>query len=209
LSRSGPPWAFPDGDDLESIGIRTSHPDWIVRALVDAFGKDDAVATLVLDDEPPPVTLRVNPERASAAEVAVELRLAGVEVTPGTLAPNALLLRHSGDLARLPVVRDGRVTPQDQASQAVVALLDPQPGERILDVASAPGGKTTGAAERMQGRGLVVAADLHPGRVRTVTRGAQRLNLGAMIAPLVANGTHVPVRDASFDRVLLDAPCSG
>jgi 16S rRNA (cytosine967-C5)-methyltransferase len=209
LSRLGPPWSLPRGDDVESIGIRTSHPDWIVQTLFDAFGHDDAVATLELDDEPPPVTLRVNRARARPDDVAAELREAGIEVTRGSLATEALLLRHTGDLARLPAVREGKVTPQDQASQAIVALLDPQPGERVLDIASAPGGKATAAAEHMGGRGVVVAADLHPGRVRTVVRAAERLDLRGVISPIVADGTHLPVRDRAFDRVLLDAPCSG
>jgi 16S rRNA (cytosine967-C5)-methyltransferase len=91
----------------------------------------------------------------------------------------------------------------------VVAVLDPQPGEQVLDLASAPGGKATAAAERMSARGVVVAADVHPGRVRTVMRAAQRLGLGDVILPLVADGAHPAVRDGAFDRVLLDAPCSG
>jgi 16S rRNA (cytosine967-C5)-methyltransferase len=209
LTRIGPPWPLPTGHDITAIGIRTSHPDWIVRTLFDAFGTDDAVATLELDDEPPPVTLRVNPMRTQIEAVMSELTRAGIEVARGALEPNALLLRHAGDLAALPAVRDGRATPQDQASQAVVAQLDPQPGERVLDLASAPGGKATGAAEHMGGAGLVVAADLYPGRVRTVLRAADRLGLRSIVATAVADGAHPPVRDAAFDRVLLDAPCSG
>jgi 16S rRNA (cytosine967-C5)-methyltransferase len=209
LARLGPPWPMPSGDDVPSLAVRTSHPDWIVRTLVDGFGVRDAVATLELDDAPPPVTLRVNPMRATPAEVSVELRHSGVEVERGLLEADALLVRHSGDLARLPAVRDGRASPQDQASQAVVAVLDPQPGDLVLDLASAPGGKATAAAERMSARGTVVAADLHPGRVRTVMRAAGRLGLGGVILPLLADGAHPPVRDDAFDRVLLDAPCSG
>jgi len=209
LTRLGPPWPLPDGDDVTSVGIRTSHPDWIVQTLVDAFGTADAIATLELDDEPPPVTLRVNPMRARPDQIATELLQAGVEVAPGGLEPGALLLRHSGDLAALPAVRDGRATPQDQASQAIVSCLDPQPNEVILDLASAPGGKATASAERMEGKGLVVAADLHPGRVRTVRRAAERLGLGDTITTVIADGRHVPLRAKRCDRVLLDAPCSG
>ena len=157
---------------MTAIGTRTSHPDWIVQQFVDELGPDDALATLALDNEPPAVTLRVNPMRATVAEVAAELRALGIEVEPGQLAPDALLVRHTGDLGSLDLLRTGRVSPQDQASQAVVAALDPQPGERILDVASAPGGKAIASAERMRDDGLVVAADLHPARVRTVMRGA-------------------------------------
>ena len=209
LTRAGPPWKLPTGDDVWSVGVRTSHPDWIVQVLYDAFGPEDARATLALDNEPPPVTVRVNRLRATPADVAAELAAAGVDVRPGELVPDALVLRHAGDLAALPPLAEGRATPQDQTSQAIVAALDPQAGERILDLASAPGGKATAAAERMGAFGIVVAADLYPGRVRTVQRAARRLGLERTVLPLIADSQAPPVRAAQFDRVLLDAPCSG
>jgi 16S rRNA (cytosine967-C5)-methyltransferase len=185
-----------------------SHPDWIVQTFVDELGRDAARDTLALDNEPPPVTLRVNPMRATVDAAASELRGHGLDISPGSLVPGALVARHTGDLGAIDAVRAGRVTPQDQASQAVVAALDPQPGERVLDVAAAPGGKAVAAAERMRDDGLVVAADLHPARVRAVARAAARLGLSS-VAPVAADGRYIPVRDASFERVLLDAPCSG
>ena len=186
---------MPAGDDVASIGIRTSHPDWIVQQFIDELGRDDALATLALDNEPPVVTLRVNPTRTTTDEVVAELRALGMEVEPGALVPGALLVRHTGDLGALAALREGRVTPQDQASQAIVAALDPQPGERVLDVASAPGGKAGGAAERMRDDGLVVAADIHPARVRTVMRGVARCRLDAVV-PIVADGRRSAVRGA-------------
>ena len=209
LARAGPPWPPPEGDGVSAVGVRTSHPDWIVRTFVDAFGAVDAIATLDLDNEPPPVTLRVNSTRTSTEALTAELVAAGADVRTGLLVPGSLLVRHAGDLAALPAVADGRATPQDQASQAIVAVLDPQPGERVLDVASAPGGKATAAAERMNGDGLVLAVDLHEGRVRTVLRAAERIGVRPVVATVVADGRRPPVRDGSFDRVLLDAPCSG
>jgi 16S rRNA (cytosine967-C5)-methyltransferase len=209
LARTGPPWPLPDGDEVAAIGVRTSHPDWIVRTLVDAYGMHDAIATLELDNEAPPVTLRVNPLRTSTEALTAELLAAGADVRPGLLVPGSLLLRHAGDLAVLPAIADGRASPQDQASQAIVAVLDPRPGDLVLDLASAPGGKATAAAERMGGHGLVLAADLHAGRVRTVLRAAERIGVRPIVATVVADGRLPPVRDGAFDRVLLDAPCSG
>jgi len=208
LARKGPPWPLPAGDDVTSIGIRTSHPDWIVRQFIDDLGRDDALATMALDNEAPAVTLRVNATRTTTDQVVEELRAVGIDVEPGRLADGALLVRHSGDLSSLDALRAGRVTPQDQASQAVVAALDPQPGERVLDVASAPGGKASGAAERMRNDGLVVAGDVHPARVRTVKRNIGRGGPTAVV-PVVADGRRLPFPDQSFDRVLLDAPCTG
>ena len=208
LARSGPPWPLPSGDDVGSNGTRTSHPDWLVEQFVAELGLADALATLELDNEPPTVTLRVNQTRATTEAVAEELRALGIDVEPGSLVPDALLVRHTGDLGTLDALRAGRVTPQDQASQAIVVALDPQPGDRVLDVASAPGGKATGAAERMRDNGLVVAADVHPARVRTVLRTVERCGLTAVV-PVVADGRAIPAPDAAFDRVLLDAPCTG
>jgi 16S rRNA (cytosine967-C5)-methyltransferase len=155
------------------------------------------------------VTLRANRLRTTPDELEAELRAAGVDVTRGALVPDALVLHEPGDVGAIAAVRDGRATPQDQASQAIVAILDPRPGDRVLDIASAPGGKATAAAECMAGQGVVVAADLHPGRVRAVGRAVRRLGLDAAIVSVVADGRALPVRDHAFDRVLLDAPCSG
>lgn len=209
LARKGPPFRLPAGDDVAAVAVRTSHPDWIVRSFYAAFGKAAAIATLELDNEAPPVTLRVNVARTTPEAVSAELVAAGAEVEPGTLVPGALLVRHAGDFAAVPAIADGRATPQDQASQAVVAVLDPQPGDRVLDIAGAPGGKATAAAERLRGSGLVVAADLHPGRVRTVLRAAERVGVENVLTTVVADGRHPAVREGAFDRVLLDAPCSG
>jgi 16S rRNA (cytosine967-C5)-methyltransferase len=200
---------LPTGADVEAISIRTSHPEWIVETLIANFGRPDAIATLELNDEPPPVTLRINTRKTTVDAAEAELHGAGVEVERGALVPDALLVRHTGDLAALAIIRDGRATPQDQTSQAIVALLDPQPRELMLDLAAAPGGKATAAAERMDGSGRIIAADLHAGRVRTVWRAAVRVRHDDMIIPIVADGRRPPVRREAFDRVLLDAPCSG
>jgi 16S rRNA (cytosine967-C5)-methyltransferase len=117
-------------------------------------------------------------------------------------------VRGAGDPAALPAVAEGRATPQDQASQAVVGIVDVGPGERALDVAAAPGGKATGLAERTGGDGLVVAADLDGGRLRLVGTAAGRLGLTGLVL-VRSDGRRLPVAPASFDAVLVDAPCSG
>ena len=154
-----------------------------------------------------------------------------VHVEFGSLVASAVLVRGAGDLARLPAVAEGRATPQDQASQAVAAALGARPGERVLDMAAAPGGKSTALAEAMGDDGLVVAVDVNPGRARRVRDAANRLRLksvqvvaaDARRLPLCDDAGRLPLRGAAaprgfpfretaagrFDRVLLDAPCSG
>jgi 16S rRNA (cytosine967-C5)-methyltransferase len=203
LTRLGPPWPDPPSD-----AVALSYPDWLVERLARDLGESDAHAALVAMNEPAAMTLRPNPREATADALEAELRSAGVNVERGLLVPDALIVRGIGDPGALPAVRDGRATPQDQASQALVGVVDPRPGERIADVAAAPGGKATAIAERVGAEGAVIALDIDAGRLRLVTEASNRLDLDNVHAVL-ADGRALPLTAARFDRVLLDAPCSG
>ena len=130
VAELGPAWPWPEGDDAAALAVRTSHPQWMVELLQRDLGPADAGATLEAANAPPPVTLRPNPLRTTTADLTAELEAAGVEVTPGPLVPGGLLVRSTGDLARLPAVAEGRATPQDQASQAVATALGARAGGR-------------------------------------------------------------------------------
>ena len=223
VAEVGPAWPWPIGDDSDSVAVRTSHPRWIVELLRRDFS-DEADAVLAAANEIPAVTLRPNSLRTTPEALATELTgvseaaadaassdAAQVQVEVGRLVESALLVRGAGDLARLPAVAEGRATPQDQASQAVAAAVGARRGERILDMAAAPGGKATAMAEAMGDEGVVVASDLRAGRAGRVRDAARRLGLTS-VQVVVADGRQLPLRAAgpgSFDRVLLDAPCSG
>src|SRR4051794_12288719 len=204
----GPSWPWPEGDDPAALAVRESMPDWIVATLVRDLGAEDARRVLEAANQPGVLTLRANPRRVTPDALADELREAGGRVERGLLLSDALLVQGVGDPARLPAVRDGRATPQDQSSQAVVALVRARAGDRVLEVGAAPGGKSTGLAEAMDDKGAVVAVDVDPDRMRLVTTARTRLGLDAVL-PAVADGRHLPVANASFERVLVDAPCSG
>jgi len=208
LAAGGPPWPLPEGDGVAAVGIRSSLPDWIVELLIADLGVGDAAAVCDAVNEPGVVTLRVNPLRSSVADVEAELLAAGVSVTRGELLRAALLVTGSGDLGALACVQDGRATPEDQASQAVAEFVGARPGERLLEIGAAPGGKTTAMAELIGDEGLVVGVDRHAGRTALIATAARRLGLRA-VAPVVADGAELPFRVGGFDRVLLDAPCSG
>jgi 16S rRNA (cytosine967-C5)-methyltransferase len=204
LTRLGPPWPEPSSE-----AVALSYPDWIVDLLTRDLGADAAHAALVVMNDPPAVTLRT----AAPDALEAELRAAGIHVERGTLVSDALVVRGIGDPAALPAVRGGRATPQDQASQALVSVLDPRPGEWIADVAAAPGGKATAIAERVGVErtgtdGGVVALDVDAGRLRLVGEAVSRLAL-SNVHTVLADGRALPLRSGYFDRVLLDAPCSG
>jgi 16S rRNA (cytosine967-C5)-methyltransferase len=165
----------------------------------------------------PALDLRVNQWRTDLATVQGALALAGIESTPIKEIPGALrLANHVGDITQLPGFGEGWWSVQDSSAQQVVQLLDPQPGERILDCCAAPGGKTTHIAEQLHNEGEVWALDRHAGRLRRVEANAQRLQLTCLqtrVVDLAVEDEDWAHRDlpawGSVDRVLLDAPCSG
>jgi 16S rRNA (cytosine967-C5)-methyltransferase len=204
----GPPWPWPEGDSVEALGVRTSMPDWIVTRLVADLGVEDARGALEIANEPAALTLRVNRRRASIERVEADLVASGASVERGRLLGDALIVRGGGDPGRMPAVAEGRATPQDQGSQAVAASVGAIPGDLVCEVGAAPGGKVTAIAEALDDRGLVVAVDSNAGRLELVRQAAARLGLSS-VAPVAADGRSLPLQPGGFDRVLVDAPCSG
>jgi len=203
LSAAGPPWPEPT-----TAAVALSYPDWLVDQLIEDLGTDDALAALTASNESGAVALRPNPQRTTVAALEQELRASGAQVERGRLLPDSLVVRGAGDLGALSAVAEGRATPQDQASQAVIAYAAPTEGMSVLDVAAAPGGKATAAAELVGDDGLVVALDIDAGRLRLVREAAARLGL-LNLGTAQADARSLPVRRAAFDLVTVDAPCSG
>jgi len=133
----------------------------------------------------------------------------GVTAHAGRLAPGAVIVEAGGDPALLPGYRAGWFTPQGEASQIASLLLGARPGEDVLDLCAAPGGKATAIAERLGESGRLLAIDMRPRGLTELKRNVRRLGLPS-VRSVCADGTRVPLPDdARFDRVLLDAPCSG
>jgi 16S rRNA (cytosine967-C5)-methyltransferase len=195
----------PDGSDDANVAAATGLAEWAVRELRRVVGDDeveDAAAALA---QPGGVTLRTNRCATTVDELDRALANAGVQAVRGGIHADSLIVEH-GAPSRLPGFDHGWFVVQDQASSFVVAALDPQPGERVLDVCAAPGGKATHAACIAGSNGLVVAADVSFARLELVRANAGRL--GARTLMLVQDGRRPAVREG-FDRVLVDAPCSG
>ena len=187
-------------------------PDWIVELLV-ARPRPRRRPRAVLDagNEPRAVTLRVNPARATRDAVEAELRDDRASRRhAGASCPTRSSSRGAGDLGALPAVRDGRATPRTRRARRSRRSSVARPGERVLEIGAAPGGKATALAEAMGDAGLVVGLDVHPGRTRMI---AHRRGAGSgcdrgrrRSRPTVRSSRS---RRRAFDRVLLDAPCSG
>lgn len=200
---------LPPREDLAAhLAARWSHPRWLVERWLAEMGEAETEALLQANNTPAPTVLRANRRRVARDECLAALRAAGQTVEAGIAAPEAILFE-GGSAAALPEFEAGVVSLQSEASQLVTLLLDPRPGESVLDACAGAGGKATHAAELQDDAGRVLAVDLHGHALGRVRSEARRLGLSS-IAPVRADSTALPLRpDVRFDRVLLDAPCSG
>ncbi|MCS6906418.1 MAG: RsmB/NOP family class I SAM-dependent RNA methyltransferase [Anaerolineales bacterium] len=156
--------------------------------------------------QPPQGGLRVNPLKISVADF---LKIAPFELQPIPWCPEGFLVSSEGRPGKHPYHAAGLYYLQEPSAMAVVELLDPQPGERILDLAAAPGGKATHIAGRLQGQGLLVANDLHPQRVWDLVKNLERWGAKNVLVTSEPLYRLAEQWGAFFDRVLFDAPCSG
>jgi 16S rRNA (cytosine967-C5)-methyltransferase len=212
LARTQATLTFPElaAEPLAHLVHALSIPEWIARRWLVALGPQEAAALAQAANETPPLTARANPLVNTREQLLAELAPRWKDARLAQHAPLALSLGHGVEPGSDPAFREGRFTIQDEASQLVVELLDPQPGEAVLDLCAAPGAKTTAIAERVGAAGLVVACDRNQRRLDLVGRAVRRLGL-ANVHLAQADGTQ-PLGElprAPFARVLVDAPCSG
>ena len=195
---------LPQGEGDEDVSVRTGMSAWAVGELRRLLGAEAESAAAALAERAD-LCLRANTCARSAADLEQDLLDAGLHPRRGTLHPDTLLLE-GGEPARLPGFAQGAFAVQDQASAFVVSALDPQPGERVLDVCAGPGGKLAHIACLVGPGGLAVGGDLHPQRAALVAETVGRLGVAAQV---LAMDARAPAVRGGFDRVLVDAPCSG
>jgi 16S rRNA (cytosine967-C5)-methyltransferase len=179
-----------------------SHPEWIAALWWDALGPEAARALMAAGNAPAEAALRVNTLRADPADLAQRL---GVASRPAPGLPEGLVLEGPCDAFASPEWERGSFMPQSRAAMTVARLLAPRPGERVLDLCAAPGGKTTHLAALMGGTGELVAVERHPGRADALRRTAARM--GADVEVRTGDAA-VPQEPGRYDRVLVDPPCS-
>jgi 16S rRNA (cytosine967-C5)-methyltransferase len=193
-----------DHDEVGSL----AHPRWLLDLIKSAWPADwDRVARA--GNERPPMCLRVNLRRGGRDDYLRELAAAGIAAAIPPHGAAALVLEQPLDVERLPGFADGRVSVQDAAAQLAAELLAARPGERVLDACAAPGGKTAHILEREPGVAVLLAVDRDAVRLRRVRENLDRLGLAAELvcADAAAPGTWWDGHP--FDRILLDAPCTG
>jgi 16S rRNA (cytosine967-C5)-methyltransferase len=196
-------------DPVGRIGVQHSYPDWIVQRWLHQFGPAETEQLCTWFNKPPVIELRVNVLRATVEQVEAAMQTAGIAVQRRAGLPQALQLPTGvGAIQNLPGFAEGWWTVQDGSAQLVSHLLDPQPGELVIDACAAPGGKTTHIAELMQDQGTIWAFDRYASRLKKLKATLERNQLQSIhLCPQDSRTSEQFMGQA--DRVLLDAPCSG
>lgn len=195
------------------LGITHSHPDWLVRRWLRRYGFHDAERWVRFNNEPAPLTIRANTLRLSRDQLAASLAQEGIDTEPTPYAPDGLIVRSGNPLRLSPEGSangghyGGSFIVQDEASQLVPLAVDARAGMRILDLCASPGGKTTALAAAA-GNGVVVASDVRPRRIRTLVDTVAATDARNVRIVLVPAAGALPFASV-FDRILVDAPCSG
>jgi 16S rRNA (cytosine967-C5)-methyltransferase len=195
------------GAALAYLSITLSHPEWLVARWLDRHGFAETEAWARFNNSSAPLTIRANTLKITRDDLAGALRGAGIETEPAGRAPDGLIVRRGNPL-QTPLCEEGLFFVQDEASQLVGEFAGARPGERILDACASPGGKTTAMAAAMKGEGLVVASDVRARRVGLLAQSVRHSGAGNIRIVQADAAWPLPF-GGRFDRVLLDAPCSG
>lgn len=199
---------LPRSDDglsaVERLSVSTSHPLWLVKMLQRQYGEEECQKILMANNQTPQLAARVNRLKTKREDLLVDPMLRA-----GGLGIDAVIFLR-GNVAESSYYQEGLITVQDQASQLVAPLLDPQVGDYVLDMCAAPGTKTTHLAALMKNKGKIVACDLFEHKMKLIAKNCQRL--GCQNVELHLGDSRYLAREYGrevFDRILLDAPCSG
>jgi 16S rRNA (cytosine967-C5)-methyltransferase len=188
------------------LAILHSHPEWMVERWLARLGESGTVALLEANNKTPRLSCAIH-DTSRREEVLADLKRSGLRIEPAVLLQSAFAVS-GGSPARTEAFRAGEISIQDEASQMIPLLLDVQAGERVLDLCAAPGGKTPPLVRGAGENGMVVAGERHAHRVRAMREQFKRLKLSRVRLVELDAEKKLPFV-AGFDRILVDAPCSG
>ena len=209
IQREGLPSLNEVADPIERLSIETSHPEWLVNRWVSQFGYDRTKEMCEINLTAPMQTARVNLTKVSREECVAILEEDGFLIEKSPIIPEAIRCL-KGNLASTISFNYGMFTIQDESSMLAAYALGARENEYVLDACAAPGGKSTHIAEKMNNTGEVISVDLHQHKVRLINDNAKRLGLSNIITSVAdSRQLQEKFKLESFDRILLDAPCSG
>ncbi len=211
ISRNKDKLEYPDKEKnyIKYLSVYYSHPEWMVKKFVKDYGNEFAEALLAADNETPPFTIRCNSLKINREELLSLLAAENIECKEGSLNAEAISIRGTSSIEGRESFVKGYYQVQDESSMLVAHVVDPSPGDVVLDICSAPGGKTTHIAELMGNNGRIVARDIHPHKLKLVEENCKRLGVKIVETELFDATKLDEGSIGRFDKVLLDAPCSG
>ena len=199
-----------DQDPALHISVAQSHPLWLVQRWVKELGLEEILRVCKFNNQISSLMLRTNTLKMNRTDLIEKLRKKELKPLPATFSEEGIVLQDPPPTSELPFLKEGLYIIQDEASQLITSVVDPKPGERILDACAAPGGKTTHMAQRMENRGEIYALDLSKGKLDRIEEMCQRLGVKIVKTAKGDAAASLPVSDGLvFDRVLADVPCSG
>ena len=197
-------------DSIATLAVEYSHPEWLVKQWLEYFGLEAAKALMRANNERSPLVLRVNTLKSNRKAFLDLLEKNGITAVATRWSPQGVWVQSGSAVDGLPGFHQGLFQVQGEASHLVAYLLAPQPGERVLDACAAPGGKSTQIAELMKDAGEVMAVDISTRGIEKIRDNATRLGLTSIRARLSdASREFAGSFLGHFDRILVDAPCSG
>jgi 16S rRNA (cytosine967-C5)-methyltransferase len=220
------PWPSMDPDAAHAFAVRYSVPSWLSRRWVERLGVGSAEMACEGVSVAPPLTLRVNQLITTREAFLETLAQVGIAAKPTSVSPFGIVLEEGGSVPSLPGFREGAFYVEDEAAQLIPPLLDPQPGDIVLDACAAPGGKSTHLANLMHNKGTIYAVDRKGDRLDLLRSNCRRLGVQIVVpivgdirqplewVPMIETAGSPSVNKARvgepcIDRILVDAPCSG
>ncbi|MEF9982935.1 MAG: 16S rRNA (cytosine(967)-C(5))-methyltransferase RsmB [Oscillospiraceae bacterium] len=195
------------GEPAEVLSIEYSCEKWLCQKLIEEYGEEETRNILDVSTGAPPVFIRVNTTKTTQEKLMESFAEKQI-IFETTQVPNCLMITNGGDLIKTDEFEKGLFHVQDMSSQICSQTLNPQKGDEIADVCSAPGGKTFTIAQLIEDTGRVLAMDLHQSRTKLIISGAKRLGLKSVEA-MAQDATVFNENLGTFDKVLCDVPCSG
>ncbi len=203
-------WPDRSKEPVDYLAAYYSHPKWLIEDWIRQLGPEEAESLAKSMAEMPPLTFRTNTLRMSREALLERLAEENVQAEKSIYSPDGIRVLSHVNPALLHSFREGLLTVQDESSQLASIFLAPEPGDKVVDVCAAPGGKSTHLAQLMEDRGSVLACDVHTGKLRLIEETAERLGISVIrTCVLDAAGPLDVLGGAEFDRILIDAPCSG
>ncbi len=199
-----------EGTPQEILAVEQAFPLWAVDKLWNLWGENETRAFLEASNRPAPLTLRVNTLKTDRANLMDRLARQGLSVSPTSYSPDGIVLDNAPPVSKIPFLESGYYQLQDEAAQLIAYMVEPKPGETILDACAAPGAKTTQLGQLMGNRGRIYALDISGTRMRLLRESCRRMGVTNVTALRRDATFPISLSEAKeFDAILIDVPCTG